>query len=321
MKIAITILILAISLFSRTSGTIDKNYLYTGTSISLIQDENGKINPEIDIPIISWSDNYFSGIGYYKTGTITKDTVEGFSDSKIGTTVETSNLKLNVLSFVTKLNSGVDLLLGYHYKVIDRDTNEFGYIHDTDSVFGAGNEWNSFDNEIEMKVKSHTIATVVGKKIGSNTYLKLNFNITPSSSMSLKQNTMFKPITSTDGASSGTKEQKLSYNYALDFSQKFGSLTLNINYSYDLLPLKYDLAQLARDPDDNTKFIFKTSEIDSEVETIRSHIKLIFPHNIVGTLHPSIGTGTIKEKTTIKGGTSTSEDTKEVFLFGLEKVF
>ena len=138
-----TKLLLASLLFASTLSAND-----TMTNISFEQDSDGDLNPNITIPIF-WSEDmsWYSAVGYTSSTTKEIGKLDAFSDSKNGAVSNNSDFTAN---WVTKVMG--DYSVGLQTNFIKKDTNEFGYIHDTTGIFGAGNEWIAFDNDVELDI-------------------------------------------------------------------------------------------------------------------------------------------------------------------------
>ena len=302
-KLLISIILLVTSL----------NATSTQTQINFEQDNDGNVNPNILVPI-HWNSKYYSGIGY--TSSTTKDIgkVSSFNDSKNGMV---SSERTTVINWITKNISNYSI--GLVTSISNIKNNEFGYIHDTENLFGNGNDyWVAFDNDIELDiVKTGIFAkyTTSFDKI----YLRTIATVFPSSNLDVKQSTIFKPLANDMGVSSSSTSQDLGYSLQLEALYDTNSfISFGFMYSYDFEPIKYDIAQLNKS---DSTYNFKTNTIDTDETTTKYLFKFKFDKKMLGGLYPSLGFGKIKTSIKDNKTNQTKTEDKNIVSFGFEKIF
>lgn len=294
--------------------------IFTRTNLTFKMDNNGNLNPSIFVPIYYGSENqFFSGIGYTSGNTNEVSTLDNFSDSKNSLVSNSKDLLLNYLSYSA-------FLFGLHFSVGAQSTfskiqnNEFGYIHDSDNIFGNGTDYYaSFDNSIDLDVQRHAIRADIELPIGSFFKSRLSTSISPFTQISVDQSTIFKPLTNETGKSSSSTTQDISYNFMYEMQIETGTFfDIGLVASYDNTPYKYDLAQLDTD---GSSFFFTTNTVDTTEVTTSYLVKILFEKEIIGGLNPSFGYGIkyLDTKDNVTGETVSTNNT--VFTLGLERRF
>lgn len=127
----------------------------TLTQINFEQDSDGNLNPNIMLPIY-WTEAYdtYSAIGYTTSTTKSIDKLNNFENSK---NASISNNKSFMLNWYTKVFG--KYRVGIQTNFIDKQNNEFGYIHDSDDIFGNGSEYYiAFDNDVDIDI-TKTVST------------------------------------------------------------------------------------------------------------------------------------------------------------------
>lgn len=297
-----TKLLLASTLLASTLSASD-----TLTKITFEQDEDGKLNPNILVPIY-WSDSLYSTLGYKSSTTKDISGVNNFSDSKSGLVSSQDDTAINWLSY--KLGN---YTIGLQTNFLNIDNNEFGYIHDSANVFGNGADYYiAFDNDIELDIIKTGIYLDYNKKI-DNLTMKLSSTIYPSTKIDVKQSTIFKPLSNDTGTSSSSTSQDLGYAMKLEAFYDTGAFVkFGAQYSYDFAPAKYDIAQLAQV---NGNYTFQTATVDTDETTTKYLAKIYFDKKVLGNLIPSFGIGKIKSQ--VKNNNSGNKTTKNQDLFSL----
>jgi len=303
-----TKLIISSILLATSLNAIDNQ-----TQINFEQDNDGNINPNIFVPIY-WDNEYYSGVGY--TSSTSKDIgkLNSFTDSKNGMV---SSEKITVINWITKNISNYSI--GLVTSISNIKNNEFGYIHDTENLFGNGDDyWVAFDNDIELDiVKTGIFAkyTTSFDKI----YLRTIATVFPSSNLDVKQSTIFKPLANDIGVSSSSTSQDLGYSLQLEALYDTNSfISFGFMYSYDFEPIKYDIAQLNKS---DSTYNFKTNTIDTDETTTKYLFKFKFDKKMLGGLYPSLGFGKIKTSIKDNKTNQTKTEDKNIVSFGFEKIF
>jgi hypothetical protein len=241
--------------------------------------------------------------------------VSGFSDSRIGSSVQDNRLKLNLLSYEMpsgnfKYNIGGDI------EQIDIDKLEFGYLQMPSNL---GGDLVAFDNQIDIKVLRPTLhGDVTWNPSGGAFSIRTGVNLYPISSLTVDQETRFKPIISSTGTSSGSKDQDFSYSLNLEMIYKTTTWAdFLVTADYEFLPLKYDLAVLDVV---NNQFVFTSSSIDTEDTTLRYSFRIVLK-KLMDNLRPVIGYNFEKVKSKDKTSGSSSSKNNNFLVIGIENRF
>ncbi len=290
------------------------------TTISFNLDKHQNINPTIFIPFYYGENKqFYSAIGYLSSNTQNVEKIDKFSESKNAYISNTKELTLNFLSYQSKVFN-YKTSVGILTKFIDRVNNEFGYIHDKENIFNHSTDYYiSFDNEIEIDIESYAIDVDIVIPIGQYFSSRIGVRISPYTTLRVKQSTLFKPLISEIGTSSGSSTQKIAYSVRYDALIKTDTFfDIGFMASYTNRSLKYDIAQLGYI---NDNYQFEINTIDTEETTLKYVVKLLLNREMMGGLKPSIGYGiesfTVKDNLTKK----TSSFDKKIVVFGIERVF
>ncbi|MBT7409797.1 MAG: hypothetical protein HN826_08865 [Methylococcales bacterium] len=308
-KLTTTLLLLIISQSTAFAKGIDYSRFFIDFNI-----DNGKINPSAFLPYY-WNDNIFSGIGIHTSTTQDNGTVSGFSDSRIGSSVQDNRLKLNLLSY--EMPSGnIKYNVGGDIEQIDIDKLEFGFLQMPTNL---GGDLVAFDNQINIKVLRPTIhGDITWNPAGGAFSIRTGANLYPISSLTVDQETRFKPIISSTGTSSGSKDQDLSYSLNLEMIYKTTTWAdFLVTADYEFLPLKYDLAVLSVV---NNQFVFTSSSIDTEDTTLRYSFRIVLK-KLMDNLRPVIGYNFEKVKSKDKTSGSSSSKNNNFLVIGIENRF
>jgi len=292
----------------------------TLTEISFNTDDDGNLNPTLFIPIYYGdSKQFYSAIGFSSSNSKEVESIDDFSDSKNALISSSKDLTLNYLSYRTSL-FGAAVSVGVESTISYVENNEFGYIHDSENLFSNGSDYYiAFDNEIELDIKRHAIRADVVIPMGEYITSRVSTSISPYTTIGVEQSTIFKPLVNETGTSSSSTVQDIAYNFKYELQTKTGSFVdIGFVVSYDNQPLKYDVAQLAKN---GTSFMFETNTVDSNEVTTSYIAKILFKKKVLGGLKPSIGYGVenLDSKNNVSGESSSIE--KSMFSIGLEKRF
>ena len=290
------------------------------TNISFNLDNDGNLNPSISIPFYyGTSKQFYSSIAYSSTNSQTVEVLDSFSDSKNASISSSKDLTLNYMTYKDTL-FGYDISVGVESTFFDVNTNEFGYIHDSENLFGNGKDYYiSFDNSIELDIQRHALRADIVVPMGKSFLSRVFVTLSPYTTIGVKQTTIFKPLVNETGTSSSSTVQDLSYTVRYDGIIRTGSffdIALVAYYGYQ--PLKYDIAQLSTT---QTSYIFETTQIDTVEETSRYIAKILLNVEILGGLKPSIGYGIEKLKQTDNKLHKSTTIDKTIMTFGFEKIF
>ncbi|RDH80726.1 MAG: hypothetical protein DIZ80_17005 [endosymbiont of Galathealinum brachiosum] len=274
--------------------------------------DDGKITPDAFIPY-RWDKHWFSGLGFRSGSSQTNDVIDGFSDSRIGTSTEENRLKINAITYerasgITKWSVGFDL------EVIDIGKLEFGYFQLPASF---GGDYVAFDNEIDITVLKPNFNTdIAWSLLDHNLLMRLGLSFSPISQLDVDQTTRFKPLVPGEGAGTSSMEQDVSYAVSFESVYKTGG-SINVGFlaDYELLPQKYDLQVL-----NSSANAFITETIELEEVTIRFGLRMLFTQTL-GGLYPVIGVHleSVDVTDVVKGGSN--KETREYIVFGLENRF
>lgn len=285
--------------------------------VDLGLDEDGKTAPEAFIPF-NWGDGWSSGIGFRSRQSDSNETLTGFADSRVGTSVSEDRLRLNIIS-LEKGNGSSYWSVGADFEQVTIDQLQFGYFQMPDPYApnpAVAGEYVAFDSQVDVVItKPNVFADYTNK--GGAVDFRAGLSISPASSLSVDQETRFIPLISSAGSSSGSESQDLSYDLSLELEYKTGgSVNIGFGYYYEFLPMTYDIAQL-----NSTADGFNSQTIDIEQATSRMAVRLIFNKPISGNLKPVIGYVVEDVETTdVKSGSSETES-KNIITFGLESRF
>lgn len=295
-----------------TQAEEDKNSRF---SVEFQRDPDGKINPETYFPQ-KWNDNWYSGLFYKDTSSFSSDTLGGITESKIGTSIDDRRIRLNMISYSDNVGS-VKYSMGVNVQRIDINKNEFGYVHLVTTT-PAINSWVAIDNRVKIGVNSFALQgdmTMGGDK--ETPYMvRVGVIVAPVNSLSLTQETDFRPLVATTGTSSATSAQKLNWEATLETRYRATEwLSVGFDARYEVLPLKYQIAQL-----NSTLDGFLPTDIESTDTTTRFGIKFIVKRKDKET-HPLIGIAneTVNSKDEISG--TSTKTSRVLFLIGLTGQF
>lgn len=288
-------------------------YAYAGQAdrlqVNLNTDEDGNTNPDLFIPVY-WSDTLFSGVGYYSSSSYETGNVNGgiIVDSRVGTTTDEKRFKLNLISYEMKTGA-MTYALGADYEQITIDKHEFGYLDYTSDV-------SAVENNIEIDVVRTNLNADATYRTNS-LYARLGLSLSPSSTLSVDQTTVVKPLLSGTGTSSSSNSQEMSYDIAFKGGYKLSPLmTLIVQGIHSYLPLKYDLAVAG------SGSTFVVQEQDTEQTTTKSMVKLAFNLDAFSKeLSPSIGFGSESVAMTDNNEDETDTVTNSLVMIGFEGRF
>ena len=285
----------------------------TFTQISFEQDSDGNINPNIFIPL-NWNDNYYSGIGYTASTTKDIDKLDNFTNSKNGMVSSKKDMTLN---WITKKIGNYSI--GMMTTILKIQNNEFGYINDTDNLFGKGSDYLiAFDNDIELNIIQTGLYMNYQRSLNKIDF-RVSTTLYPSRNIDVTQSTMFKPLVAKNGTSSSTTSQNLSYNIGFETMYNSDSfINIGFEYSYKYEPIKYDIAQLGTN---GTNYIFKTNTIDTDETTTKYILKASFDKKMLGGLYPTIGFGKVSTETIDNKTNKSTTIDEDIISFGFEKRF
>lgn len=294
--------------------------ILTRTDISFQADENGNINPNIFVPFYYGSNHqFFSGVGYSSAKSSKADSVDNFSDSKSSLVSDSQNLLVNYISFTTSIY-GLKTSIGLQSTFSKIANNEFGYIHDSNNIFGNGaNYYVAFDNSIDLNIQRHAIRADIELPIGNYFNSRLSTSISPYTQISVDQSTIFKPLSNDTGTSTSTTVQDISYNFTYEAQLKTGTFVdIGLVLGYGNQPLKYDLAFLDTD---GSSYFFTNDTVDITEVTKSYLVKILFTKKILGGLNPSFGYGVKYLDTKDNASGETVSTNNAVFTLGVEKRF
>ena len=209
--------------------------------------------------------------------------------------------------------------IGIQTDFIKIKNNAFGYIHDTLNIFNHGNDyWVTYNNEVDIDIQKTSLHLDYFKKT-SNLFLRLSFLFSLDTQLEVKQSTIFKPLITKIGKSSYSNSQDNSYTFKFEgFFDTKKLLKFGLFYSYDFMPLKYNLAQITLN---NNSYYFKDSSIKSEEITQEYRFKIYFDHKVLDIFYPGITIGQTKIKTKDKIHHTSSTETSDIIGFTLQKWF
>lgn len=303
--------------FSSCSVAAESGWANDRVQIDLGLDEDGKTAPEAFIPY-SWGNGWSSGLGLRSRQSDSNETLAGFTDSRVGTSVSEDRLRLNLIS-LEKGNENFKWSVGADYEQVTIDQLQFGYFQMPDPYTpnpAVAGEYVAFDSQVDVVITKPNVF-VDFTKIGKSINLRAGLSISPASSLSVDQETRFIPLIPTAGSRSSTTSQDLAYELGLEFEYKTGSsVNIGFGYYYELLPMKYDLATLNATADG-----FNNQTIDIEQATSRIALRFIFNKAISGNLKPVVGYVVEEIEVTDVVNNKTEKESKGIITFGLESRF
>ncbi|MDH4191500.1 MAG: hypothetical protein OEW21_15020 [Betaproteobacteria bacterium] len=284
-------------------------------SVEFHRDADGKLSPSTFLPL-TWAENWFSGIGFRDSTEYSTDKIAGIPESRFATTLDDRRLRLNLISYVQRTQR-LEYSAGADLQRIDIEKNEFGYFH---LVLPAPaiNDWIAFDNRVKIADTALALRgdVTLGEAETSPYLLRLGAHFTPSRSLKVTQETEFQPLLATPGRHSASLAQKPTWELALDARLRVNErVSVGLDARYEMLPLKYEVAQLRAALDG-----FDIATIDTTETTTRLAAKLVF--RLPGmSLNPLIGYAreSVKQKDNL-GGAST-ETRRNLVILGVTGMF
>jgi hypothetical protein len=284
--------------------------VYAGEDVSserlrfdLNMGDDNNLNPDLFIPVY-WRANFFSGLGFSQNSSFSSEVLAGFSDSKIGTSVNEDIVRLNILSYRTN-NVDLNYSVGGDYQLRSIKKMEFGYFYLNN---GTIDDHIAFDNKIDIEVAGFSVRGDVTCGNRSDTHqFRISTIVSPSSNLDVEQKTDFKPIVTTSGTGDSSKSQDLGYLLSFESKHRFWeSINLRFFFQYESLPMEYDLKVLA-----STATSFQQATIDVTEVTTRFGMRFVFTSlPIADGLYAAVGLSTEDVKTTnnVGPGSESSSD-------------
>ena len=274
-------------------------------------DESGRASPEVFYPF-RWSPYAYSGIGYYSTETSYQGTIDNVEEGRVASTSKEQRWRIALLSLEAR-NGGFNYSVGAEIEQQEFENLEFGYIKFPDSL---GGDWTAFENSIDIKVLRPTLKGELAYG-GSNDTInaRLTLFVFPQSTLSVNQDTRFKPIVNETGINEDESDQSLSWKAKVDFQVGLSQLIdLGFSAQYEKFSLDYSIKSLSQDAD-TLVFSFANASVSSEQTIYSWQVKMLFYSQIFGDIEPSLGVG---QKTIEIDGVSESE---KIVSIGLGKIF
>jgi len=277
----------------------------TRIALDLQMSEEGNINPELFIPF-NWDHNWYSGISFKSSNLLTHGELDGFSDSKLSTSISERAIQLNIINFEDNYKE-IEYSIGASISETSIDKSEFGYFYFNNGVI---DEFVAFDNTIEINVTGLSVhADVFFSNSRKSSKYRISGELTPSNTLKVQQNTYFKPIVPTGANNHSSGTQSVAYTLKFESNHNVNSLfKAGINMKYEVLPLQYELQQLATTADSFQKIVIDTKETSTEIE-----LRIVFNHEVVDGLHPVIGISSVNA--TIKDQISGQSESNTATLF------
>ncbi len=237
-------------------------------ALDLQFDEDGKATP-VTTYAHDWSENFFSrvkyrGLALTETDTVAETTLEGAKSAK---TINEQFVQLSLLAYQHKSDS-INWAVSGGVELIRIESNEFAYgkIPNTTDLFA-----------IDTQVETTSTRPLVGAELGFNSdyfSIKGAIDLKPGGSLSVKTDTDVEYTSSVAGKSDNSYSADLAYGVQINGLLKTGmGFDFGFGAEYDLLPLKYDVAQLNGSAD---AFTTSTQELD-EITT-RYSVRFILGH-------------------------------------------
>lgn len=270
-------------------------------SLDLNANDEGKVNPDIFLPIY-WSESFFSGIGFSNSASLSQGTLSGFSDSRIGTSIDQRDLAVNLISYQSQA-AGFSYSVGGNYKLNSIDRTEFGYFRLNN---GLVDDYVAFDNIVEIGVSGLALRGDMtwGEQKNKHQF-RISAVISPKDDLDVDQTTSFKPIITTASTGNSSKSQDVGYDLKLQTLHKMTkSVSIGFQLQYQILPLDYDLQVLT-----STATSFQNATIDTTETTISYSVRLIIADVMLNGMSLVLGVGSenVETKDNLSGGT-TNED-------------
>ncbi|MDH5424773.1 MAG: hypothetical protein OEY29_07270 [Gammaproteobacteria bacterium] len=285
--------------------------------VDLGLDEDGKTAPEAFVPF-NWGDGWSSGIGFRSRQSDSNETIPGFTDSRVGTSVSEDRLRLNLIA-LEKGSESTKWSVGADFEQVTIDQLQFGYFQMPNPYVpnpAVAGEYVAFDSQVDVVItKPNVFADFT--RIGKSINFRAGLSISPASSLAVDQETRFIPLIPTAGTRSSTNSQDLSYDLSLELEYKTGgSVNIGFGYYYELLPMQYDIAALNATADG-----FNNQTVDIEQATSRMALRFIFNEPVSGNLKPVVGIVLEDVEVTDVANNKTETETKNIITFGLESRF
>jgi hypothetical protein len=316
-KCTLSKVVVFLIVFSSYSVAAESGWAEDRVQIDLGLDEDGKTAPEAFVPF-DWGDGWSSGIGFRSRQSDSNETLDGFTDGRVGTSVSEDRLRLNLISFEKGSDSSY-WSAGADFEQITIDKLQFGYFQMPNPYIpnpAVAGEYVAFDSQVDLVITKPNLFVDYTNK-GSELDFRVGISISPVSNLSVDQETRFIPLVSSTGTSTTSDSLDLSYELSLEMEYKTGgSVNIGFGYYYEFLPITYDIAVL-----NSTADGFIDQNIDIEQVTSRIAIRLIFNNPISGNLKPVIGYVVEDAETTDVSKGSSEKESKNIITFGLESRF
>jgi len=303
--------------FSGISYAAENSWSEDRVQINLGIDDNGKMAPEAFIPF-SWGDGWRSGVGLRSRQIDSHDTITGFSDSRVGTSVGEDRIRLNLFAF-EETNDKSSWSFGLDYEQVSIEQLQFGYFQMPDPYTpnpAVAGEYVAFDSLVDVEIIKPNLFAEYSMKADAVNW-RIGLSVSPGSNLSVEQETRFVPIVSSTGSRRSDSSQDLAYNVAAELEIKTqSSVNVGISYSYEFLPMQYEISAL-----NSTADGFTDQSVDVEQLTTRLAIRLIFKQSFSTNLKPVIGymLEDVDTKNIRTGSIETER--QNIVLFGLENQF
>lgn len=275
--------------------------------------DDGGLSPQIFYPVY-WNEFFYSAFGFQtsKTTTITEDDPAlGGTDNSYTTSSDTQNYWVNLISYQNgSAYTNYSIGLTADYRQIK--TYESAFVADGPSTGRTG--LSSYENRVEVDVLSPGIYSDFAlKEVWGFLSVRIAGYLYPISQLNVKQQTTLIQVNAADNAieTKSATMQEISYKALADiYFTLLHSLTLGFSGSYEMLPLKYDLAT----------FNGTVNQVKTESTIMRANTKLVFTRLDAMGLNPMIGFEMIQQNFTVNGD-GLPIDNENNFVFGLEKKF
>ncbi len=275
-------------------------------ALDLQFDEDGKATP-VSTYAHDWNENIFSRVKYRGLSITETDTVTELTDAKSAKTVDEQFVQLSLLGYQQKTET-MNWAVSGGLELIRIESNEFAYgkIPTTTDLF-------AIDTQVETTSTRPLVSAEVGYDSGAFS-IKGGIDLKPGGSLSVKTDTDVEYTSAVTGSSDNSYSADLAYGVQVNGLLKTGlGFDFGFGAEYDLLPLKYDLAQLNATAD---AFETSTQELD-EIIT-RYSVRFILGHK-TDMGRPMIGM-TQETLTTEQDGGS-SEETINYLVLGFDRRF
>ena len=292
-------------------------------STSLVQAENFKLfilgegsdqagTDLVTPPIYLNKDNGIRlQLGYYGNQ---YDKVEDFTNGQFEGKKATKMDEKNIFASLAydRTLGNLSYSIGGQYQIFEQDKEQSGYYAD-------GGDYFPYDNSVNVKGRQWDVIADIS--YGSNYdlfYSRLSGTFTPSSSITIEQDTKIFPNLANGGEL--TSEETVDFSYLIEGEARVNLgkyIDFGVDGSYGFMPYKYPLKVINNSQ--RNEYTVKTDEYD-EVRT-KIFAKIFLKKWLTDDFFPTVGYGRMTIERKYPGESEGNKITQNLILFGIEKWF